>query len=283
MSEVPETSVAELADRYDALLLDAYGVLNDDEQALPGAAEVLRWLDERGKPWFVVTNDASRLESTCAARFARLGLRVQAERIVTSGSLLEAAMAGRGLHGARCINLGTEDSAAYIERGGGVVVPWDGSKGVDAVIVADDDGYPFLPAVEGTLSAVARSVDAGHEVTLLLPNPDVVYPKRGRAYGFTSGAVALLLEAGWRRLFGAGAGLDFEKLGKPHAPLFTEAMRRADTRHVVMVGDQIETDIRGARWAGIDAALVLGGVSRGAEGLRGDDRPTYILSALRMA
>ena len=74
-----------------------------------------------------------------------------------------------------------------------------------------------------------------------------------------AGAMALLIEAALGRRY-PGHGLMFDRLGKPGPQLFAEARRRVGGR-VVMIGDQLETDIAGACAAGIDAAL-LAGVSR---------------------
>src|SRR5215831_1125424 len=81
-------TTAELLERYDGLLLDVYGVLLDARGALPGARELIAELGRRGKPFAIVTNDASRSPATYADRFARLGLAIDADRVVTSGSLL---------------------------------------------------------------------------------------------------------------------------------------------------------------------------------------------------
>lgn len=46
----------------------------------------------------------------------------------------------------------------------------------------------------------------------------------------------------------------------------------------LMPGDQLDTDIRGARGVGIDAALVLTGVGRATES---EVQPTWILDGLQ--
>ena len=45
---------------------------------------------------------------------------------------------------------------------------------------------------------------------------------------------------------------------KPHAPIFREALRRANAepRDVVHVGDQLESDVEGARRVGITPVLL---------------------------
>jgi HAD superfamily hydrolase (TIGR01450 family) len=253
-------AMRELLDRYEGILLDVYGVLLDASGPLPGARELIGELDRRRVPYAIVTNDASRLPETYAERFARLGIAVAPQRIVTSGSLLPERLAR--LPGARTCVLGTPDSFAYVRAGGGIAIPPASGIEVDAVAVCDDAGFDFLEGCEHVLSAIVRAVETGRRPALILPNPDLVYPKGGGELGFTAGAVALLIEAALARRFPT-AGLVFERLGKPAPHLMLEAARRLElpASRLVMVGDQLETDIAGARAAGIDAAL-LAGVSR---------------------
>jgi len=131
MTAVPETSIEHLIDGYDALLFDAYGVLVHLRGALPGAPELVDLLNRIRKPYYLVSNDASKLPETAAARFARFGLQVTADRIITSGLLLQHYFSERGLDGVRCAVLGPTDSARYVELAGGEVVPAAGATGQD--------------------------------------------------------------------------------------------------------------------------------------------------------
>jgi HAD superfamily hydrolase (TIGR01459 family) len=254
------TTIDALLDRYDGLLLDAYGVLVDARGLLPGATALLSELARRAKPFAIVTNDASRSPATYVARFAALGAAVAPERIVTSGSLLPGYFRDRGLAGARTCVLGTADSVAYVVEGGGVPIALERGMELDVLAVCDDDGTPFVDGVELAFSAVVRAVDAGRVPALVLPNPDLIYPKGHGEYGYTAGAMALLIETALARRFPA-LSLCFDRLGKPAPHLFAEAQRRLGGARLVMIGDQLETDIAGARAAGIDSAL-LAGVSR---------------------
>ena len=253
--------IAELIERYDGILLDAYGVLVDARGILPGAAELLAELDRRGRVWAIVSNDASRSQATYAKRFAGYGATVPEARVVTSGSLLPPYFRANGLSGARTFVLGTEDSEAYVVEGGGVPVAATGEP-IDALAVCDDSGFDFLPGVERAFNAVVRAVEAGRMPALILPNPDLVYPKGDGELGFTSGTIGLMIEAALARRFPAKR-FAFARLGKPEPHLFLEAARRLAIApdRLVMVGDQLETDIAGARAAGLHSAL-LAGVSR---------------------
>jgi HAD superfamily hydrolase (TIGR01450 family) len=257
-----ETQIPALLDAYDGLLLDAYGVLVDARGALPAAAPLLAELARRRLPFAIVTNDASRSAATWARRFAELGLAVAPEQIVTAGSLLPGYFRERGLAGARTCVLGTPDSYAYVREGGGAPVSLVPGMEVDAVAVCDDSGTPFLDGIELALSAIVRAVSAGRRPALVLPNPDLVYPKSDGELGVTAGSMALVIEAALARRF-RSEPLVFDRLGKPAPHLFREAAARLGIppARLVMIGDQLETDIAGARAAGIDAAL-LAGVSR---------------------
>jgi glycerol-1-phosphatase len=74
-----------------------------------------------------------------------------------------------------------------------------------------------------------------------------------------------------------------EIAGKPEPAIFREAVARLRASRPLFIGDRLDTDIAGARRAGIPAALVLTGVSRPADLLAvpPDARPDFILSDLR--
>jgi HAD superfamily hydrolase (TIGR01450 family) len=262
IAEPELTTMAALLDRHAGVLLDAYGVLIDASGPLPGARELIATLGARGYPFAIVTNDASRSQQTYARRFAGLGMTVPSERFVTSGSLLPGYFRANGLAGARTCVLGPADSIQFVVDGGGVPVPLERGIDIDAIAVCDDDGYPLVEGLEIAQSAAIRAMEAGRRPALVLPNPDLVYPKGGGELGITAGAIALVIEAVLARRF-PGAELRFVHLGKPEPHLFHEAARvlGLSIDQLVMVGDQLETDIAGARAAGIDAALVAG-VSR---------------------
>lgn len=264
----------DLIDRYDALLLDAYGVLVDLSGALPGAAAWIDELNRRGKPYWLASNTAARQPESAARRYQGFGLAIPADRILSSGMLLKPCFEERGLVGRRVRVLGPQDSLLYAEQAGGRVV--GAGEDFDALVVADQAGFPFLETVDEVLSALVRKLDAGETVPMILPNPDLVYPT-GTGCGITSGAVAAMLEAALAQRYPGRPGLTFLRLGKPYPGLFEAAVRLAGSRDVVMIGDQLETDIAGAAAFGIDSALVPG-LLTGNKRSTGGIEPTYILS-----
>jgi HAD superfamily hydrolase (TIGR01450 family) len=278
MDGIPEIDLGTLLAGYDVLLLDAYGVLVHSSGGLPGAARLVDRLNESGKRYYILTNDASKLPATAAARYQSYGLAIEPDRIITSGSLLSDYFARHGLTGARCAVLGPADSLRYVEQAGGRIVPVGDT--FDVLVIGDESGFPFLETVDTALSTLLRALDSGQMVHLVLPNPDVIYPS-GRGFGMASGSVALMFEAALHSRYPHRSDLHFARLGKPHEAMFAEALRRSGTRQMVVIGDQLETDIRGARAFGLDSVLIGTGVTAAAlVAVPVHLRPTYRMRAL---
>lgn len=275
MGTIPAVTIDDLISRYDVLLLDAYGVLVDGDGALPGAAELIATLNRRDKPYFLVSNTAAHLPANASVRYRKFGLDLSPERILTAGSLIKPYFEAQGYRGLRCAVLGPEDSFRYVEEAGALAVsPFED---FDLVLIGDQVGFPFLEGVDSVLSRLIDKFDGGASVPLILPNPDLIFPKRS-GYGITSGMVAAIIESALRQRYPERIDVAFAQLGKPQPGLFEEALKRAGTRNAIMIGDQLETDIRGAVGVGLDSALVAGGVA--GKQLVGGVRPTYRLDSL---
>jgi HAD superfamily hydrolase (TIGR01459 family) len=279
-TSIPRIGVAELIDRYTVLLLDAYGVLVHGGGALPGAMEFIGLLNRIDKPYYILTNDAAKLPESAADRYRGFGLAVGPERIISSGELLKDYFAAHQLAGKRCMVLGPADSMAYVESAGGrPVVP---GEDFEVLVVADETGFPFLETVDKVLTTLFALVDRGQAPTLILPNPDLIFPTAASGFGLAAGSIALVLEAALQLRYPDRGDLRFARLGKPYPAIFEAALRRCGSRDMVMIGDQLQTDIRGANNFGIDSALVTGGVSGAAPTLNRDDpQPSYLLASLR--
>jgi HAD superfamily hydrolase (TIGR01450 family) len=276
---IAPVTIDRLLAEYDGVLFDAYGVLVHAAGPLPGAAELLARLNADGRPYFVVTNDASKLPETAAARYRGFGLPLAPERILSSGLLLAPYFAAEGLVGRRCVVLGPRDTERYVASAGGRLVPFH--EPFDILVVGDESGFPFLEAADAVLSTLLRTIDDGGDVRLILPNPDLIYPGPGGGFGFAAGSVAAMFEGALALRYPQRADLRFVGLGKPHRPIFDEAIRRAGTPRLVMVGDQLQTDIVGARGAGLDAVWMGTGVTTHIpESLPVELRPTYFLASL---
>ena len=258
MSPVPRVTLDDLIDRYSVILFDAYGVLAGSKSVVPGAPEAIDRLNDLSKPYYVLTNDASALPETTATRYARMGLSIDVDRIITSGSLLTRHFQESGLTGSRCVVLGTDDSVSYVDAAGGDVVSY--VQEFDTLVLGDQSWPHFLETANGVLTALFNKIDEGRGVSLILPNPDLIYPD-GDGFGFASGTAAMMFESALTLRYPGRSDLRFTRLGKPHAAMFEEALRRSGTMDMVMIGDTPETDIRGANAFGIASVLVETGTA----------------------
>lgn len=82
----------------------------------------------------------------------------------------------------------------------------------------------------------------------------------------------------------AATGQDPTVAGKPARPLLDTAVQRAGAQRPLVVGDRLDTDIAGARAAGLDSLLVLSGVADAAALLAAPpaQRPTHLGADLRV-
>ena len=277
-ARLPSVSADHLIERYSVILFDAYGVLLHSRGPLPGAAELIARLNETGKPYYVLTNDASSLPESSAERYQSYGLAIESRRIITSGSLIADHFAAHGLQGAACAVIGPQDSVRYVEQAGGDVVGLDDP--FEVLVIGDQSGLMHRDTANTALSTLLSLLDRGKDVHLVLPNPDLAYPT-GRGLSFASGSLALMFEAVLELRFPGREDLRFHRLGKPGAPMFEEAWRRSGTKEMIMIGDQPVTDIRGARNFGIASALVSTGIADTSNSYS-CDRPDYLLHSLEL-
>ena len=281
MSAKPECiHIDELLQRFDGILFDAYGVLVDSDSSLPGARSLIDYLNDQRFPYLVVTNGSSQSPADTAQRYQQRGLAIDPAAVLTSGSLVGSWVEDNGLAGARAFVLGPDSAIALVEDSGLSVTTVLDDR-VEVVIVANQDGFEFLPTCNDLVSFLCRACDRGDVPRLVLPNPDLVYPAGKGALGFTSGSIVLMLESVLQLRFGARAPR-FERLGKPHEPIFREARRRLRScKRLVMIGDQLATDILGARDSSLSSVLIGTGVTNLGANLSYDEVcPDYLMKDL---
>lgn len=254
-----DTDIDYLLERYELILLDAYGVLIDKQGALPGAREMIARLNNEQRPYFILTNSASRLPESFSLELHGMGLAVPHKRIITSGMLLARYFSAHGLEGKACVVLGPENAVEYVRRAGGTVVGWQDEA--EVVVLADQAGFPLLEGVNGVVTLVLNRMDRGERIELILCNPDLIYPVASREFGITAGAIAVMIEGILHERY-PGTNSGFVRLGKPHRPIFEAAIGEFPAERTLMIGDQLATDILGANRYGIDSALVMSGVAR---------------------
>jgi HAD superfamily hydrolase (TIGR01450 family) len=251
------TSFEEIADNYKAIFFDAFGVLKNSERVFAGVPEMIVALRRTGKEIFIVTNDSSKSPAGLAKPYAspESGPVISPERVISSGLLARDFLANKIRRG-WVAYLGTEASAYYIETAGLEPVPISECReehAPKALVLLDDEGFDWARDINKAINWVRR-----YHIPVLIANADLEYPRGDAEVGVAIGGLGHLMEHLLRKTF--------IRFGKPDPMMFSFAYRLLlhehpdyTARDVLMVGDTLETDIRGANAFGVDTALVLSG------------------------
>lgn len=253
--------LSELQADYDGFLFDAYGVLVDESGPISGAIELLEALQVAGKPFWILSNGSSRLEPDLLERYRALGFSLHLEQLITSGGLLRTYFKQHQLGGAPVAVLGPEGSVGYVKQAGGKPVAWFNGAEAAVIVIANQTGFPLLDGMDRLISYCISRIDQELELQVIVTNPDLIYPKSQNLYGITAGSLALVLEESLVLRFGNEVRSKLVRLGKPFSPIFDEAVQRAKSDKLLMIGDQLMTDVKGARDYGIDSLLVGTGLT----------------------
>lgn len=241
-------SLEEIAGDFDVFLLDAFGVLNIGETAIPEVPERIAALQTAGKRVMVVSNAAGFPHAALMEKYTRLGYDFAPEDVITSRVALLAGLAGQagrrdmhwGLMATRATGLRDLEglNLTYLEEEPGAYDSVDGFLMIGSA--AWTDARQAL--LEQALQARPRPV--------LVGNPDIVAP---RETGFSA-------EPGhFAHRLADATGVTPEFFGKPFGNIYDLAFARLGTVNkdrVLMVGDSLHTDILGAKTAGIASALI---------------------------
>lgn len=262
---VPQiAALAEISDRYDAILCDIWGVVHNGVAAFPEASKSLASFRRRGGVVVLLSN-APRPSGIIRRQLMKLGVPPAAfDAIVTSGDvtvkLIEERIDQPVLHIGPGRDLGLLDAVAEEAGRRPALVPLEEARYALCTGLRHDE-RETPDDYEAELAALAARA-----MTLLCANPDIVI-HRGDTLVYCAGALA-------RRYEELGGPVVYA--GKPHPPIYTLALTVAerargaptDGRRVLAIGDGMKTDVAGAAEAGFDALFITGGIHRGA--LHGD-------------
>jgi glycerol 3-phosphatase-2 len=258
------TSTEPLASAYDLAMLDLDGVVYIGHEAVEGAAGHIGRARAAGMRVAFITNNASRSAAVVAEHLRDLGVAAQPADVVTSAQAASRLVAERFGAGARVVCLGGPGLQSAFDEAGLVAVD------VEAEAVAVVSGYGPELLWRDIMHAAVRIRDG---LPWVATNTDLTIPT---TYGVAPGHGVLV------EMVERFAGVTPDVAGKPARPLLDETVRRVGGRRPLMVGDRLDTDIEGARNAGVDSLLVLTGVTGLAELVAAAprERPTYVAADL---
>lgn len=246
------TGLSQIADRYDAFILDLWGVIHDGVTPYPHAAATLRALRAAGKRTVLLSN-APRRAFALVDGLSAMGIpRDLYDHVMSSGEAVHGELACRrdpwyARLGRRCLHVGPDRDRNIF-------------AGLDLDIVERPDEADFV--LNTGPDRFDETVDDYHAVLkacadrrlpMVCANPDLVVIREGRRV-ICAGALAERYEA---------LGGEVSYRGKPDPAIYAlclELLGVADRQRVAGVGDALHTDVAGAAAAGIDSIFVTSGI-----------------------
>jgi NagD protein len=242
-------------------LMDMDGVLVREEHAIPGADRFLARLTELGTPFLVLTNNSIYTRRDLAARLRTSGLEVPEEAIWTSA-----------LATARFLDDQRPNGSAYVIGEAGLTTALYQSgytltdRSPDYVVLGETRTYSFE-----RITTAIRLVSAG--ARFIATNPDATGPSPDGPLPATGSVAALITRA---------TGIAPYFVGKPNPLMMRSALNAIDAHSetAAMVGDRMDTDVVSGLEAGLEAILVLTGVTTREDAERHPYRPARIVDSV---
>jgi 4-nitrophenyl phosphatase len=252
----------------DTVLMDLDGTVYHIDHPVPGAIEFLRMLEAEKIRFACLTNSGSSPRRVME-RLARMGVNMTEDHIFTAGAAAVDYVMEQFGPRPKVFNLATRGVGEMLQNRVHFV---ESSHEECDVVIAGDPTSSMAPPDRQQVALELLRNGAG----LVGICADRAYPSR-RGIEIGGGAFCAMLG------FAAG-GIDTVFAGKPQPVFFHELCERLRVKpeQCVMVGDNLEGDIGGAKGVGMKAVLVLTGVARQSDidNVPIDRRPDLVINSV---
>jgi HAD superfamily hydrolase (TIGR01458 family) len=245
------------------ILLDIDGVLHVSGEPVAGAAEAIERLRGEGHRLRFVTNNTVRPRARLAAELRELGFGVDEDELETTPLAAARLLAGQRVF-ALTMPAIHDDLARHVE-----LVP----SQADVVLVGglDESDEALRVFAWDRIEAAFAELQAGARLLCLHRNR---WWQTAGGPKLDSGAVVAGLEY--------AARVNAEVVGKPSRAYFEAALGalEAEASEATMVGDDVESDVGGAKAVGLRGVLVRTGKFREASLAAADPPPDAVLDSI---
>ena len=254
-------TTAPLQEAHDVALVDLDGVAYTGKHAIPTAPPALEVARGAGMRLIFVTNNASREPETVAEHLSELGIPTDAHEIMTAAQAGAELLSQHVTAPADILVVGGAGLRTAVEAKGYRIVT--GAADRPAAVIqgfAPELGWKDLAEATYAVNGGARFFATNLDLTL--PTERGFAPGNGSLVGVVRTATGVTPLAA----------------GKPEPAMYHLAAAKAGAERPMMIGDRLDTDLRGARAADMPGLLVLTGVSTVHDALLAPpgDRPSYI-------
>jgi glycerol 3-phosphatase-2 len=250
-----------LREAFDAALVDLDGVAYRGPDAIPSAPGALRGARDAGMRLVFVTNNASREPEEVAGHLTELGIPTRPDEVLTAAQAVARLAAAELRPAARVFAVGGAGLRTALRQAGFELVS-SAQAEPDAVIQGFAPEISWRELAEAAYAIQGGATYFASNLDLTLPNERGIAPGNGSLVGTVVNATGVVPLAA----------------GKPEPAMFHLATEQAGASRPLAIGDRLDTDLRGARAAGVPGLLVLTGVSSAADALLAvpDERPSFI-------
>ncbi|QIN80607.1 HAD-IIA family hydrolase [Rubrobacter marinus] len=219
------------------------GVLMRGAAPIPGAADFIGRLVERGAKFLLLTNNSLFTPRDLRLRLERSGLEVPPESIYTSAMATARFLHSQHPEGTAYV-IGESGLTTALHEVGYTLTDTDPRY----VVIGETASYSFE-----RIARAIRLVAAG--ASFIATNPDVKGPSETGLIPATGAMAALISSA---------SGVKPYFVGKPNPLMMRTALNAIDahSEDSVMIGDNMDTDVIMGIESGLETILVLSGVTR---------------------
>lgn len=253
MNPINISGLADIAENYDAALVDIWGVIHNGREGFPEAIEALERFRSRHGPVVLISN-SPRPSVAIPAQFDEVGVpHTVFDAIVTSGDATIDELSRRAPGPA--FKLGPPRDDQLYETLDLNFSDLEDAKFIACTGLFDDESE--TPEDYVKLLSWAHALN----LPLVCANPDIRV-RRGTRMIYCGGALAHRYE---------DMGGEVIYAGKPHDPIYRLSRvwlaeivgYEIDKPRILAVGDNIHTDLLGAQNQGYDCLFVAEGVHKG--------------------
>ena len=240
-------NLSEIRDFYDVFLIDLWGVIHNGIAAFENVIPVLNTLKQNNKMVFFITN-APRRSFIISQQLEGFGIKQDFyEKIVSSGELTWLSIKEK-YQKKNCLMIGPPRDYHLVEGLDVTIV--DKDSDVDIILNTgpwgDDD---CLENYTDLLDSLARK-----HSHMICSNPDKIVV-RGENFMICAGLLAEYYEK---------IGGKVEYYGKPYKQIYEHCFNFFEKKSskVLVIGDSLENDIKGANNLNFDSLLITDGIHR---------------------